>query len=107
MNIQDRLKAIRIDSDLSQQEIADYLKIDRKTYCRYENSHHEIKIETLIQLAKYYQVSLDYLAGLTNVPRQLEEKNITLKNKNVTFKKAGDEIRIILTNAKENNKQGE
>ncbi len=72
MRIEERLKNIRTDRDKTQQEIADILKIDRKTYCRYENGLHEIKVDVLIQLAKYYNLSLDYLAGLTN-----EEKPLT------------------------------
>lgn len=102
MEIQERLKEIRTDKDLSQQEVADYLKIDRKTYCRYENGHHEIKLDVLIQLAKFYRISLDYLAGLTNTPKTIDDKPITLKNKSITLKQVGDEIRIVITNTKEN-----
>ena len=69
-----RIKAIREDCDKSQQEIADYLKIDRKTYCRYENGHHEIKAETLISLAKYYDLSLNYICGVTDVPESLTHR---------------------------------
>ena len=103
MEIQERLKEIRTDKNLSQKEVADYLKIDRKTYCRYENGHHEIKLDILIQLAKFYRVSLDYLAGLTNAPKTIDNKPITLKNKNITLKQAGDEIKIVITPGEKNN----
>ena len=85
MKIEERLKNIRTDRDKTQQEIADVLKIDRKTYCRYENGMHEIKVDVLIQLAKYYNLSLDYLAGITNEERPLaSEKDGNFSEKEIT-----------------------
>lgn len=85
MKIEERLKNIRTDRDKTQQEIADILKIDRKTYCRYENGMHEIKVDVLIQLAKYYNLSLDYLAGITNEEKPLaSEKEGNFSEKEIT-----------------------
>ena len=105
MRIEERLKNIRTDKDKTQQEIADILKIDRKTYCRYENGLHEIKIDVLIRLAKYYNLSLDYLAGLVNEERplgrevssssEMSDKDIILLKqyrKNLDFQKAVDKL---------------
>lgn len=59
-----RIKDLRIDHDLSQQNVADILKISRQYYTRYECGQVEIPIRHLISLAKYYGVSLDYLVGI-------------------------------------------
>ncbi len=61
-----RLKEIREDSDIKQKEIADYLHIKQNTYSQYENGQRQIPIDMLIQLAKFYNTSVDYLLGLTD-----------------------------------------
>ena len=61
-----RLKDLREDADLKQQQIADYLHIKQNTYSQYENGQRQIPIELLIKLAKYYNVSTDYILGLTD-----------------------------------------
>ena len=61
-----RFKDIREDRDLLQTDIANVLKITQCQYSLYENGIRSIPIEKLIILAKYYDVSTDYLLGLTN-----------------------------------------
>ena len=61
-----RIKDLREDADLTQQEIAQYLHIKQNTYSQYENGHRQLPIEVLIALAKYYKTSTDYLLGLTD-----------------------------------------
>jgi len=61
--ITDRLKEIRRENKLTQQQIADYLGITQSAYAYYETGRSMIDIETLKKLADYYRVSLDYLAG--------------------------------------------
>ena len=75
MLIGERLRNIREDNDKTQQEIADYLQIDIKTYCRYENSQHEIKATILVKLARFYNLSIDYLTCIIDSPKQLFENN--------------------------------
>ncbi len=65
MNI-DRLKEIRQDRDLQQKDIAKILKTSQVQYSRYERGIRTIPIDKLALLAKYYDVSVDYLLGLTN-----------------------------------------
>ena len=60
-----RIKDLREDSDLTQQEIADYLHIKQNTYSQYENGHRQLPLDFLISLAKYYKTSTDYILGLT------------------------------------------
>lgn len=64
-----RIKDLREDSDKTQQELADYLGTSSQHYGKYELGHAEIPFERAIALAKYYDVSLDYIAELTNVKK--------------------------------------
>ena len=66
-----RIRDLREDKDKTQDEIAEYLKIDRKTYNRIENGTSQIKLETAIKLARYYNISLDYIAGFTDEPKKI------------------------------------
>ena len=61
-----RLRDLREDCDKTQKEIADYLGIIQNQYHRYETGKREIPYHMAIKLAKYYNVSLDYIAGMTN-----------------------------------------
>ena len=63
-----RLKDIREDRDITQKEIADYLHIKQNTYSQYESGKRQLPIEVLIALAGYYQVTTDYLLGLSDIP---------------------------------------
>lgn len=69
-----RLKDLREDRDLNQEEIAKMLNISQTNYSKYELGKINIPISSLKKLAKYYNTSLDYLLGLTNeikpYPRQ-------------------------------------
>ena len=61
-----RLRDLREDSDKTQAELAEYLGTHSQYYGSYEKGANEISFERAIMLAKYYNVSLDYIAGLTN-----------------------------------------
>lgn len=61
-----RVRDLREDADLTQQEIAEYLSIKQTTYSKYELGKINIPIEVLMKLADYYKVSLDYLVGRSN-----------------------------------------
>lgn len=58
-----RLRDLREDHDLTQQEIADLLGCSQVTYSRYETDERHIPLEMLVTLADYYQVTLDYIVG--------------------------------------------
>lgn len=62
-----RIKDLREDADLTQQNIAEYLNIKQNTYCQYEKGQRQIPIDLLIKLAEYYGVSVDYILGLTDI----------------------------------------
>lgn len=61
-----RIKELRIDSDITQQELADHLKITRSAYSNYENAIRDIPIEILAGIADFYHTSIDYLLKRTD-----------------------------------------
>ena len=61
-----RLKDIREDKNFTQNDIAKILNMKQQQYSRYENGINEIPFEHIIKLAQFYNVSIDYLAGLTD-----------------------------------------
>lgn len=61
-----RIEDLRVDHDLTQQDVAKILNCQREVYRRYEKGTRELPLSYAIILAKYYDVSLDYLVGLTN-----------------------------------------
>ncbi len=72
MYIYQRLKDIRDDSDKKQEDIALILNITRQQYQLYESGKREMPMHHFVTLAKYYNISLDYLAGLTDAPKKLQ-----------------------------------
>lgn len=67
-----RVKDMRIDHDKTQAQIADYLGMKQSQYARYETGAREFPLHLFVILARYYNVSLDYLAGLIDDPRPLK-----------------------------------
>ena len=66
MKIETRLKDLREDRDLKQREIAELIKTTQSYYSQFENGQKMITIDRLIILAKFYNVSTDYILRLTN-----------------------------------------
>lgn len=66
-----RLRDLREDNDLTQEKTAKILEITTQQYQLYESGKREIPLHHFIKLARYYNVSLDYLAGIVNEPRKL------------------------------------
>ncbi len=61
-----RLKDLREDKDLTQEEIARFLNCKQNTYQQYESAKRQIPIDALKKLAIFYNTSIDYIVGLTN-----------------------------------------
>ncbi len=59
------LKELREDNDLRQETVAEYLKITKQQYSLYETGRREFKINHIIELCKFYNVSADYILGLS------------------------------------------
>ena len=66
-----RIKDLREDSDKSQLYIANLLGVSQQHYSMYERGERELPMHHFKTLAKFYNVSLDYLAGLIETPRKL------------------------------------
>ena len=72
MNYYQRLKDILEDRDLKQMDVAKYLEMDQSNYAKYENGKVMMGIDKYIKLAKFYDVSLDYLTGIIDFPERLD-----------------------------------
>lgn len=69
-----RLKDLREDKDLSQTDIAKILDTTQKQYSRWETGEYEIPFHNVIKLAKFYNVTIDFIANITNLPSTLPKK---------------------------------
>jgi len=63
-----RLRDLREDNNLTQQQVSDLLGIQQTVYSRYERGAQDIPVRHLLVLADYYHTSTDYLLGRTNNP---------------------------------------
>ena len=66
MKYNERMRELRQDNDYSQQKIATMLGIAQTTYSQYELDKRPMPIEYLVALCKFYNVSADYMLGLSN-----------------------------------------
>lgn len=72
INYYPRLRDLREDHDLTQQNVADHLGMKQSQYSRYERGIRDIPTDILIRLAALYHTSTDYLLGLTSTPTPYE-----------------------------------
>jgi len=77
MAVYQRIRDLREDRDLYQRDLAEYLQCTQVSYSHYELGKRDIPTDILIKLATYYDTSIDYLLGLTDVktayPRKREK----------------------------------
>lgn len=66
MNWQSRIRALREDNDYTQIQIAKILNVGQRTYADYELGKTRIPVDSLIKLAKYYNVDMNYITGASN-----------------------------------------
>lgn len=69
-----RIQDMRTDADLSQRELSEILHISQRSYSHYETGSRNIPIEMLIRLANYYDTSIDYLVGRTDVKKASKKR---------------------------------
>ena len=72
MYLYQRLKDLREDKDMTQAQVAELLGTAREQYNKYELGKQEIPFHHVITLARFYNVSIDYLAGLIDTPRKVD-----------------------------------
>ena len=66
MDYRERMRALREDRDLTQQQVAKVINKSQQGYNHIETGRAELKIDDLIKLCKFYKVSSDYFIGLKN-----------------------------------------
>lgn len=64
-----KIRDIREDHDLTQQQVAEYLMCDQSLYSKYERGERDVPLNIMIKLAQFYKTSIDYLVGLTENKR--------------------------------------
>lgn len=69
-----RIRDLREDADLTQEQLVQKLGMHKTTYTNYEQGKREPPFGFVIALAQFYDVSIDYIAGLTNKPSHLPKK---------------------------------
>ena len=74
MNYRERLRNIREDRDLTQAEIGKLLNKSQQGYNHIEIGRAELKIEDLVTLCRFYDLSADYIIGLTGKPTSFKQK---------------------------------
>lgn len=108
-----RLKELRVERGLTQQQIADEIKCTRQAYSRYELGEREPDYETLIMFAKFYDVTTDYILGLSDKKNEVTPERLdnlgydlfaleNLSDKDIEIIK--NTLQVLITNLK---KKGE
>ena len=69
MSYPTRIRALREDNDMTQPKIAQLLQVGQKTYSDYELGKTRIPVDSLIVLARLYNVSMDYICGISDIRR--------------------------------------
>ena len=69
LNYRERIKNIREDKDMTQAEVGKLLNKSQQGYNHIEAGRAELKIDDLIKLCQFYNLSADYIIGLTNTPK--------------------------------------
>ena len=74
MTYYERIRDIREDRRYTQQAIATVLNIGQRTYSDYESGRTRIPVDALIILAKFYNVNMDYITGVSNIQGEFPNK---------------------------------
>lgn len=69
MDTVDRIRSLREDNDINQLEIAKILNVGQKTYSDYETRKIRIPLDSVIILAKYYNVDMNYICGISEIKK--------------------------------------
>ena len=75
-----RIRDLREDSDLTQQQLCEKLYMHKTTYTNYEQGKHSVPLDFAVTLADFYHVSLDYLAGRTNTKQKFVSDKVKALN---------------------------
>ena len=101
--IQTRFYDLRVDNDLTQFDVSKVLGVTRDCYSNWERMRYDFPVDKVLILSNYYNVSLDYILGVSKIKNKSSNKNIDYKllgdrlrnerkQKNLTQKKLGDKV---------------
>lgn len=74
MTYYEMIRDLREDNRYTQQKIADILNIGQRTYSDYESGRTRIPVDSLIILARFYNVSMDYICGVSNAKKEFPKR---------------------------------
>ena len=74
MKLYPRIRALREDADLNQTKVAQYLGMSQTGYSKYETGENDIPTSILIKLSSFYNVSIDYMLGVSNCKNICDQK---------------------------------
>ena len=74
MDCSERIRALREDRDLNQTQVAALLSVGQRTYSGYETGKIHISVENLLVLARFYDVNMDYICGVSDIRRPFPTK---------------------------------
>lgn len=95
MKYYERLKELREDNDLTQEEVAKLINCSQTAYSKYEKGQRELSLENLVKLSKYYNVSTDYILCITN-----DKKSSWIKNNTISISQKGKNNKVENINIK-------
>ena len=75
MGWQNRIRALREDHDYTQTQIAEILHIGQRTYADYELGKTRIPVDSLIALARFYDVDMNYMSGISDIKSHFQRNN--------------------------------
>ena len=81
------LRKLRLSKGISQQQLADVIGTTQQSINKYENHSTEPDIDTLVKLADYFEISIDYLVGHTSSKNASPMEELTLTHKEIVFLK--------------------
>lgn len=67
-----RLKQLREDNDLRQEDVGKIVNVEKSTVSQWESGKRTPDVETIMKLADYFNVSIDYILGKTDIPTPIE-----------------------------------
>ena len=97
MMIGERLIDLRKDMSLTQKELAEKLHINYRTYSGYEREESDASDDVKIQLAKFYNVSVDYLLGISDNPHPVREGDEYVRLPKALSKRSRKELSQFIT----------
>ena len=74
-----RIKELRLSRHLTQRELGDIISVTQQNISKYENNVIEVPVDVLIKIAQYFNVTTDYILGITETKRNLERQVIVNK----------------------------